>query len=466
MNRLHDMVSVKGKRVLMVGLGIHGGGASTVRWLLRHRAKVCVTDLKNRRELARSLATLPKRSGMTFSLGGHRLSDLAGIDLVAQNPGVPNTSPFMKAIRKKRIPVVNEATLFLSNAKGTVIGVTGSKGKSTVTALLGAILREQFGKRVFVGGNIKTTPMLDILDKLNRRSIAVIEFSSWHLEALRNHKIKPHIAVVTNLLDDHLNRYQNRKAYHQAKSLLWRWQNKDDIIVLNRDNAPSRSWQKQIPGRLLWFSQRSLGQKNGAFQNGNKLCVHRLNKTRTLAMTHDLRVPGQHNLMNALPAVLVADLLGVPAKKIRRGLHAFRGLSGRLEKVAIRKGVEYYNDTTATVPTATIAALESFSKKIILIAGGADKGLPMEQMVTAIKNRTTMLVLLPGTATDILIPLLKKRSVHFHLARNMDKAVLKASSKAKKGDIVLLSPGAASFGLFLHEFDRGARFVSAVKKIL
>lgn len=460
------MVSVKRKRVLLVGLGIHGGGASTVRWLLRHGAKVCVTDLKNRQELAPSLAALPKSNGITFSLGGHRLSDLAGIDLVVQNPGVSADSPFVKAIQKRNIPIVNEAVLFLSYAKGMVIGVTGTKGKSTVTALLGAVLQEQFGKHVFVGGNIKTTPMLDILDRLNKQSIAVIEFSSWHLEALKNIRLSPHIAVITNLLDDHLNRYRSRNSYYQAKSLIWKWQTKNDIVVLNRDNVPSRQWHKRVSGRLLWFSQHSLGKNNGAFQHGNTLCIRHGSTIKTIATTHDIRVPGQHNLMNALPAVLVADVLGVPAKKIRTGLHAFRGLSGRLEKVATRRGVEYYNDTTATAPAATIAALESFSKKIILIAGGTDKNLPMEKMAVAIKNKTKILVLLPGTATDVLLPLLKKRSVHYFLASNMHNAVLKASSKASKGDVVLLSPGAASFGLFLHEFDRGDMFISAVKNIL
>ncbi len=465
MERYRDSMSVDGKHVLMLGLGIHGGGASTVRWLLRHGAYVRITDLKTRRELASSIKTLPKHSRITFSLGGHRLADLQGIDLVVQNPGVPAHSPFLREIRKRKIPIVNEAVLFLCNAKGVVVGVTGTKGKSTVTALIGSVVRQQYGQRVFVGGNIKTTPMLDILDRLHKRSIAVIEFSSWHLEAFKHVKTSPHIAVVTNLLDDHLNRYRHRNAYYQAKSLIWKWQTKDDVVILNHDNVPSRSWHKQIPGRPLWFSQHSFGRGNGAFFDGNKLCVRRKNKVKTLATTNDLHIPGQHNMMNALPAVLVADLLGVPAKKIQQGLHAFHGLSGRLEKVAVKSGVAYYNDTTATAPAATIAALESFPKQTVLIAGGAEKNLPMEKMAEEIKKRAKTVLLLPGTATDMLARLLRERNVPYNLVRSMNEAVQVASRKATKGDIVLLSPGAASFGLFLHEFDRGDQFIAAVKNL-
>ncbi|MDO8581295.1 MAG: UDP-N-acetylmuramoyl-L-alanine--D-glutamate ligase [bacterium] len=305
--------------------------------------------------------------------------------------------------------------------------------------------------------------MLSIVDKIKPEDWVVLELSSWQLEDMDRQKISPHIAVVTNVLQDHLNRYTGMRPYARAKESIVLYQKKGDVAVLNKENAWTRAMAKKTKAKVYFSSNR----------RGRTSTVQR----------SDLNILGEHNIQNAQAAATVARAIGISAKTIIGALKKFRGLPDRLEYIRTVHGVRYYNDTTATTPDATVAALKTLSHqepRIILIAGGSDKKLDYKSLMPWIKKTCKAVVFLPGAATDKI----KKLAVSCQLsvvadAASMPSAVRTASRLATRGDIVLLSPAAASFarppksasgrrrrGLFQHEFDRGEQFRRAVKSLI
>lgn len=458
------VVPLRDRRVLVMGLGLHGGGVATTNWLLRRGAQVTVTDLRKQQILRESIKRIRDRSRVVFVLGKHRSSDFRNADLVVANPDVPASSPFLAAARKRRVPIENEASLFFLHAPCPVIGVTGSKGKSTTTTLLYLMLHAD-DRRTAIAGNIATSAMLDVLDRLTPQSRIVLELSSWQLEGLDTVRKSPSFAVVTNVLDDHLNRYPSRRAYAAAKARIWKWQRPDDAVVLNRDNPVTRSWRRRPASKVLWFSVRPFMGEDGAFLRKNDIVVRLHGRERIIAHRRDCNLIGDHNLQNILAALLAATAMGVPAITIRRILRRFQGLASRFEHVRTVRGVKYINDTTATAPVAAVAALNSCASPVVLIAGGVDKRLPYGAFADTIRRRTKALVLLPGSATERLKTLLRFYRKPMVEISSMNEAVRIARHFATGGDVVLLSPGAASFGLFLHEFDRGEQFVRSVRSL-
>ncbi len=458
-----ELSDLRGKRVLVLGLGLHGGGVAVARWLARHGARVTVSDSKSRSELReswRQLTGLPIR----YIFGGHPISLLGRCDLIMQNPGVPRELPLLTAAHRRGVPIENEASLFLKLCPSRlVVGVTGSKGKSTTAALLGAMLK-RWNKKTVVAGNIRDQVMFDVLDKLTPAAPVVLELSSWHLEVMGAHHQRLPLAVVTNVLPEHLNRYRNMADYARAKANLFRYQRAEDSVVLNYDNPVTRGFAKLAPSRVYWFSVTK-SVTRGAYVQKDAVYFRDGRKRVKLFQLSDLKLAGTHNRANVLAAATAGYLAGVPPAKIRAGVRVFHGLHDRLEWVAEVHGVRYYNDTTATAPVATQAALEAFSgQNVVLIAGGADKSLDYTELARDIRRSVACLVLLPGTATVKLQAALKgfRRVL---LARNMPKAVHLASQVVPPRGVVLLSPGAASFGVFKHEFDRGEQFVRAVRRL-
>ena len=454
----------KNKKVLVMGLGLHGGGAAAARWLVKRGAEVTVTDLRDKKILKPSLDKL-KGLPIVYILGKHRQEDFKKADIVAQNPGVPYDSPYLKITKKFGTEIVNEAGLFLKYAKSkNIIGITGTKGKSTTSTLVHKILRVKWPKAL-LAGNIRDTAMLDIADKVEKDAPVVLELSSWQLEGLEKIRTSPRIAVITNIYQDHLNRYQSYSAYIAAKENIIKFQTMGDSAVLNYDNAILRTLgEKYIKygRRIIWFSK--VVKINGAFIKNGWIYF---DKQKIMPLS-EIQVPGEHNIENILAAVCVAKILRVPGNIIRKQIALFKGVPNRLELIRILSSVKYYNDTTATAPDAAISALKTLGsaddKNIILIAGGANKKLDYKEMAKAINRFVKILVVFPGTATKkILNESLKLDQIID--AQSMDFAVNAAASLAKTGDIVLLSPGTASFGLFLHEFDRGEKFVKAVKEL-
>jgi UDP-N-acetylmuramoylalanine--D-glutamate ligase len=456
------LADLKNKRVLVLGLGLHGGGVAVTRWLVRHGARVTVSDIKSRQELGSSLRLLKKMS-INYVFGSHPASLLKKCDLIIQNPGVPAELLLLKLARQADITIENEASLFLKLCPSkNIIGITGSKGKSTTTALLGAILKN-WDKQTVVAGNIRDTVMFQVLDSLTSRTPVVLELSSWHLELVGDQHLRVPQAVVTNVSPEHLNRYSSLVDYTKAKSYIFRYQNKNDAVILNYDNKITRQFGKIAQSRVYWFST-SQNVPRGIFVS-NGMVWWQDNKKQKLFPVSYIKLLGQHNLENVLAAVVAARLNSVPVAVIIKAVKKFIGLHDRLELIATKNNVKYYNDTAATAPVATQAALRALKiKPLVLIAGGTDKLLNYTDLARDIKKRVAFLILLPGTATIKLQANLRNFKKVL-LARNMAEAVVFASTLAKPGGAVLLSPGAASFGLFRHEFDRGEQFIKAVKKL-
>ncbi len=464
---------IKNKKILVMGLGLHGGGVAAARWLVRHGANVTVTDLRDRKTLKSSLEKL-KGLKIKYALSGHDVEDFKKADIVVQNPGVPYDSPYLEIARKSGAEIVNEAALFFKYAKSkNIIGITGTKGKSTVSTLVHKIVKAKWPKAL-LAGNIRDTAMLEIADRAEKNTPIVLELSSWQLEGLERIRQSPGIAVATNIYQDHLNRYPSYSAYISAKENIIKFQKANDSAVLNYDNAILKKiGEKYIKKKrkIFWFSKNKkingAHLKNGWIFFGDK-------KIMPLS---EIQIPGEHNIENALAAVCVAKILRVPNNTIRRQISLFKGVPNRLELIRTLNGVRYYNDTTATAPDAAISALKTLGnadkKNIILIAGGANKKLDYKEMVAAIGEYVKILILFKGSASDRIVKELGSRNYELWKLNNrimidvsnMRSAVEIAQKFAGRGDIVLLSPGAASFGMFLHEFDRGEKFVEAVNAL-
>lgn len=473
-----------------MGLGLLGGGAAITKWLAKQGAKITVTDLKTKKELKDSLAKL-KGLKIKYVLGRHRETDFKKAGLIIQNPAVPADSKYLKIARESNVPIENEASLFFKIAsKDLIIGITGTRGKSTTTALIYQIFKKKYPYALY-GGNIKTSLLFEIIDKIKRDPV-VLELSSFQLENLSEAKISPHLAAITNILPDHLNRYKNLNEYIRAKSNIFQFQTQEDFAILNLDNPLTKKIGKEIVSRRYWFSKKYLREQNGAFLSSGWIVFRQNGQETKVLNAKDITLPGVHNLENILAAVAAAMIYQVPARFIRKAILEFKGVSGRLELIKITKSVKFYNDTTATIPEATIAALVTLGrlkipagslpaqadgpaclrrqavggKKIVLICGGTDKNLNFKKLAPQIKKYCKAVILLPGAATVKLQKELKRIGVKWLETDSMRAAVKRAYQSAKKNDIVLLSPAAASFGLFKNEFDRGEQFVKAVKNLI
>jgi len=439
------------KKVTVMGLGLHGGGLSAVYFFNQLGIKVVVTDLKKEKDLKESLKKVRHLKNIEFVLGQHRNIDFINADLIIKNPAVPHNSPYLKIAAKHKIPIESDIGLFFELCRAPIIGVTGTKGKSTTTALIAHFLKLKYSD-VILAGNLRR-PVLDVLDKINFKTKVILELSSWQLEDMKKHQKSPHIAIITNIMPDHLNSYSNFKQYVSAKKLIFKFQKPNDYLIVNNNDSLLKQISPQAKSKVVFFNRQKV--------EGWKTFFY-----------------GEHNLDNLAAALEVAKLFKIPEKKIKNSLKRFKNLEGRMEVVAKIKGITFINDTTATIPEAAIAGLSSLinnknsTAKIILIAGGADKNLDFKKFAEFIiqkaeANEIKKVILLTGTATEKIKAEISKYNSKLDFIKetnSMEKAVKQAKSVAQKGDIVLLSPGAASFGLFAHEFERGEKFNQAVFK--
>ncbi len=497
------------KTIVVMGLGLNGGGVGVSLWLMRHGAKVLVTDIKDEKALATSVATLEKTYAaekkkpgayvhpFRYALGRHDEADFRRAAMVIQNPGVPRDSHFLAVAKESGARIENEIGIFFQLCPFPILGVTGTRGKTTTTLMLAEIFK-RFDPRTVVAGNLRVSALaaLDKLLVVARRGGGVgggkvgngpvpvlLELSSWQLEGLEPVKMSPHVAVVTNLFEDHLNRYRNMAEYALAKATAIAFQRMDDVAVVNADNdwtydmatEPDPRTDAKPASRIVWFSAKRLaGKRDGACVIGKDLVWVENGKATKIMPMKMLPVAGEHNVMNALAAISAAQVWGVPMKMIVAGLKSFAGAPFRQELVANIKGVRWINDTTATSPDGAIVALRTFGdaakKRVVLIAGGADKALVFEAWAKEVKKYVKHLVMFDGVNT-LATPRMRdalaraKAVVAQDLVANMAEAVLKAATVAKRGDVVLLSPGCASFGIFVNEFDRGEKFVKEVMKL-
>jgi UDP-N-acetylmuramoylalanine--D-glutamate ligase len=459
------MIKIRGKRILLLGLGLHGGGVATARWLHKHGAKLVISDLKDKRVLEPSIKKLAKHKRIKYVLGKHRERDVKWADYIVYNPGVPKQSKYLQLARRLSKPVYNEASLFFDYCRAPIIAVTGTRGKSTTASLI-ATMCEKKNPRTILAGNIKTSFMLDVVDRARKTDLIVLELSSWQLEGLNIVWGAPHIAVVTNLYPDHLNRYRSLTHYYVSKKEIFRHQIEEHYLVLNDEDKVVRDWHKETSARTLVFSKK---QHNGigSYIKSRNIIFNSGNKKETLISTKDIALHGKHNLENILAAVAAAKIYGVSNTAIKKTLKSELILDGRQEIISEKDGITYVNDTTATTPEAGIAGLERFGKKknIILIAGGADKKLEYSDWARLVKKHCKYVYLLIGDASTKQVKALKGYKQLDVGNKSLSVIVKKAQSHVKKGDIILFSPAAASFNLWQHEFERGDDFVKAVSQI-
>ncbi len=458
-----------------MGIGLHGGGAAAVRFFAENGAKVIATDIKTEKELTPSLAKLKDLKNITFVLGQHRMEDFVQVDMVVKGPAVLWSSKHIQAALEKKIPVEMDSSIFFKLCKLPIIGVTGTKGKTTTASLIAEILKMS-RKRVFTVG-IGQESVLDALEKIEevQDGVVVFELSSWRLSALGREKLSPHIAVITNIFPDHLNYYGTMEKYIADKKYIFSNQKPNDFFVLNWDNEASRELADEARSKVIFFSseiQRDPISPKGLdsliFIASGKIIFSNNGEQKEICDLNDIKLRGGHNIGNILAATAATLAFGVAPEKICKAIKNFKGVSHRLELVRELDGVRYYNDTAATIPDAAIAGINSFSEPVILIAGGADKNLDFKEFAKVISEKVKKIILLKGETTEKIKGELKKINSEKTIDSefdSMEKAVVRAKNISGPGDVVLLSPGAASFGLFLNEFDRGEKFRQAVGEL-
>lgn len=428
----------KNKKITVMGLGLLGRGVGVIKFLVECGADLIVTDLKSAEELAPTLKELENFSGITYRLGEHNLEDFGNRDLIIRAPNAPLDSQYLVEARKKGIKITQPAALLveLLGDSITTIGITGTRGKSTVTQMIYEILVAS-GKTVHLAGNVRGAVTLSLLKEIKQGDFVVLELDSWQLQSFGENQVSPNVAVFSNLLNDHMNYYKgDRGAYLADKANIFLNQKPDDTIVLGQ----------MIVDEIKQVYGNEIKSKIVVAEN----------------FTGELKVPGDHNRYNAGLAVSATRALGVSDEVIEKALADFRGVPGRLEFLGEKEAIEYWNDNNATTPDATIAALKSFPEKkgkIILIGGGADKELDFAEYGKVAPEYVKEFILFVGVGTNKIKAALPPGSKITEVD-SMAKAVAAARAVATAGDLILLSPGAASFGVFKNEYDRNDQFVS------
>jgi UDP-N-acetylmuramoylalanine--D-glutamate ligase len=437
-------VHFKSKKITLMGLGLLGRGVGDAEFLATCGVEeLIVTDLKTAEELAPSIERLKEFKNITYHLGGHRLADFEGRALVIRAPNTPLDSPFIAHAREDGIPVEMDASLFAKLSPAAIVGITGTRGKSTVTHLIYEMAKA-VGKEPFLGGNERGTATLPLLATTDENSTVILELDSWQLQGFEDSKTSPHISVWTNFLPDHMNYYKgDMDRYFEDKAAIARFQKAEDFFITT----------PEIKEKI----EKRFGALKGT-------CI----TDPTIPDDWVIALPGEHNRRNAACARAAAQCMGISDDTIKEVLKTFSGLPGRLELLGEKNGIAFYDDANSTTPEAAIAALQALAlqkRPIVLIAGGSDKELDFSALVPKIKSSVKKLILFDGKATDKIKALLPK-GFAYAPASGMDAAFSAALAAAAPGDIILISPGATSFGIFKNEYDRGDQFRAAFQKLL
>jgi UDP-N-acetylmuramoylalanine--D-glutamate ligase len=458
-------VDLSASRVLILGFARQG--TSLARYLVEAGAEVVVSDLKDEAALADELAALADLP-IEYVLGDHPPDLLVGVDLICLSGGVPLTAPIVVEAQRRGIPLTNDAQLFLERCPAPVIGITGSAGKTTTTALVGEMCRAA-GFRTWVGGNIGN-PLIDDLDQMAAGDCVVMELSSFQLELMT---VSPHIAAVLNVTPNHLDRHGTMDAYIAAKRQIVAHQGPDDFAVLGYDDANARALALETAAQLVWFSAGAEVER-GAFKTNGDLTLRMDGMDRHICDTPDVRLRGRHNLLNVLAASALAGLAGVPVSAMREVITTFSGVEHRLELVREREGVAWYDDSIATAPERALAAIRSFDEPIVLLAGGRDKDLPWEAFAVEVVRDVRHLITF-GEAGPMIARVVEETLARANGAERALEGVLKvetleqavdgAARVARPGDVVLLSPGGTSFDAFEDFAERGDRFAVLVRDL-
>lgn len=432
-----------GKKVLVVGLGLQGGGSGVAKFFAELGAHVTVTDKKTKDQLYRSIDIL-KQYPITFHLGGHDIKDFLETDVIFKGPSVPWTFEGIVEAEKKGTPVEMELSFFAKHSPAKIIGVTGTRGKSTTSYMIYQALQDS-ELHPYLAGGIPGVSTISFLHSLTENNWVVLELPSWPLAIFHREKISPHIAVFTNLYPDHLNFYKTMEDYLFDKKAVYMYQTKKDFCIAGKELKPIIE-KDTIKSRITYVSGADFPAQL-------------------------ISLAGTHNRENAAVALAACEAAGADRARSIQSIAEFKGLPYRQEIVGKKDNIIFINDTTSTTPVATIKAFESFGhteKKFYLLLGGTSKNLPYDELITQLTN-TEKIILLKGSFTDEILPLLKKKYANkiTNIYNNLEEAVSTAYGFAKKtGGYVVFSPAAPSFAMFNNEFHRGEEFNRVVKKII
>jgi UDP-N-acetylmuramoylalanine--D-glutamate ligase len=461
--------SLTDQKVLVLGLGRQG--VSLVRFLVQQGARVTVSDLRRAEELQEALASLGGYE-VRYVLGEHPFSLLDGVDLVCLSGGVPLDAPIVVEARQRGVPFSNDAQLFLERSPAQVIGITGSSGKTTTTSLVGRMLQSS-GFLTWVGGNIGR-PLIDRLSAIKPDDRVVIELSSFQLEIM---KASPQVAAVLNVTPNHLDRHKTMEVYTAAKRRILDFQAEDDLAVLSCDDPGSRALAATARGQVVFFGKLNgaagrMDADDGAFLKDDAVTIRLEGQERAVCRVDEIRLLGEHNVMNVLAACALAGVAGTPVDVMREVVRQFSGVEHRLQLVRVLRGVCYYDDSIATAPERTLAALQAFEAPIVLLAGGKDKALPWDEMARASVNRARHVIAF-GEAAELVERVVGTawrqaaggRLEGIRRVESLEEAVDVAAQVARSGDVVLLAPGGTSFDAFRDFAARGDRFQALVQAL-
>ena len=463
------MSNWEGKQVVVIGAARQG--LALTRFLAEKHATVILNDKRSDEELVDAHQALADLD-VSWVTGEHPFDILDHADLVCLSGGVPLDLPLVQEALRRDIPISNDSQIFLEQVPCRVIGITGSSGKTTTTALVGEIAKlhyalKQPNNKVWVGGNIGNPLIIDIKN-MSEGDLVVMELSSFQLELML---ISPHIAAVLNLKPDHLDRHQTMANYISAKSNILTHQSVDDIAVLNRDDPLVRDLFSEVVGRQITFGfNPPFNNQDATYIKRGKLYLQASGQIAKIMGTELVNLPGKHNLYNVLAAIAIAASASLSIQAIYEGILSFKGVPHRLEFIREWGGGSWYNDSIATSPERTIAALESFDDPIILLAGGRDKDLPWNRLATLIHQKVDHLILF-GEAAGLIKNVIGdvqqgQRPYSIDQVKNLEAAVDAASKRVQSGDVILLSPGGTSFDEFTDFEHRGRQFTQWVKELL
>jgi UDP-N-acetylmuramoylalanine--D-glutamate ligase len=481
----------KGKRVVVIGAARQG--LSAARYLSRHGAQVVLNDrrpIEELREARTALRQLPAGWGpIIWVCGSHPLELLEATDAVCVSGGVPLTLPLVAEAQARGIPLTNDSQLFMEAVPCPVVGITGSAGKTTTTSLVGRIAQAALDQadapaalpadesvfhiagesRVWVGGNIGS-PLLDVVDEMGAADLAVMELSSFQLELMHR---SPQVAAVLNLTPNHLDRHGSMQAYMEAKARILDFQSAQDVAVLSRDDPGAWSLASRVRGKILTFGvQAPPSGQTGTFIKDGHIFLCRATQEQALLALELIHLRGEHNLQNVLAACAIAAAAGLPAEAMRAGVAGFEGMPHRLEFIRTWRGADWYNDSIATAPERSMAAIRSFDEPLVLLAGGRDKDLPWNALAELIVRRVDHLIAFGEAGNKVVTAVraaqdanVSRTGLTIRSCSSLPQAVTAAAEIVEAGDVVLLSPGGTSFDEFTDFEERGECFARLVREL-
>ena len=450
-------MTVAEKKVLVFGTGISGIGAAKL--LEDHGAEVVLYDGNPKVEEEKVRGRLHDGSKAQIVIGEFPQELLEQLDLVVLSPGVPTDLPVVNAMRDHGIEIIGEVELAYSFGKGDVLAITGTNGKTTTTTLLGQIMKN-YQEDVFIVGNIGN-PYTIAADMMTEQTIAVAEMSSFQLETIKT--FAPKVSAILNFTPDHLDRHHTMEAYVEAKKNIANYQNESDWCVLNYEDPLTREFGEMVKTQVLYFSSQHILEKGIYLKDGN--IIYKNPEEICLCHVDELQILGTHNYENVMAAAAMALVYGVPVETVRDTIRAFGGVAHRIEYVAEKNGVVYYNDSKGTNPDAAIKAIQAMKRPTVLLGGGYDKDSVYTEWIEAFDGKVKKLVLLGATREKIAADAEKCGFHDYVFADTFEEAVMMAVGFAEEGDAVLLSPACASWGMFPNYEVRGDKFKEIVNSL-